>query len=68
MWKSIKKGLSLIGQSLAIVIVAALAIVIFTIILPESTGWVAFLWGLGGFVMSFMTMFGIWALGEENKK
>ena len=68
MWKSIKKGLSLIGQSLGVVVVAALTFIIFVVILPESTGWGAFLLGLAGFVMLFMTLVGIWALGEENKK
>ena len=68
MWESIKKGLSLIGQSLGIVIVAAFTVAIFVVILPEFTGWGAFLWGLGGVIMLFVTLVSIWALGEENKK
>lgn len=68
MWKSIKKGLSLIGQSLGVVIGAAFTVVIFVVLLPEFTGWGAFLLGLSGFIMLFMTLVSIWALGEENKK
>lgn len=68
MWESIKRGLSLIGQSLGVVVVAAFTVVIFVVLLPDSTGWGAFLLGLGGFIMLFMTLVGIWALGEENKK
>jgi high-affinity Fe2+/Pb2+ permease len=68
MWESIKKGLSLIGQSLGVVVVVAFAVAIFIVILPESIGWGAFLWGLGGFVLLFAAFLGIWGLGEENKK
>ena len=68
MWESIKKGLSLIGQSLAIVAVAALAFAIFCIIMPASTGWAAFLWGLGGFVLLSAALAGIWGIGEDNKE
>lgn len=68
MWKSIKKGLSLIGQSLGVVIAAALTAATFIDILPEFTGWEAFLCGLGGLVMLFVTLIGIWGLGEDNKK
>ena len=68
MWESIKKGLSLIGQSLAIVAVAALAFIIFCIMVPACTGWAAFLWGLGGFVLLSTALVGIWGIGEDNKE
>jgi hypothetical protein len=68
MWKSIKKGLSLIGQSLGVVILVTLAFMVFCIMMPASTGWAAFLWGLGGFILLFAAFVGVWAIGEENKK
>lgn len=68
MWKSIKKGLSLIGQSFGVIILVIFAIMIFIVILPEATGWGAFLWGFAGLFLLFISVIGIWALGEENKK
>lgn len=68
MWKSIKKGLSLIGQSLGVVVVAAFAIAIFVVILPEFTGLGAFLWGIGGLVALICAFLGVWVIGEENEK
>lgn len=68
MWESIKKGLSLIGQSLCVVALVACAFAVFCVILPESTGWIAFLWGLAGFGLLSAGLVGILVIGEENKE
>lgn len=68
MWKSIKKGLSLVGQSLYVIFSVFIAVAIFVDAMPKSTGWVAFLWGMGGLVALICAFLGVWIIGEENKK